>query len=103
MACCQENKSCSKVLNFLERLDDRTRCTREEKVAVVKPCEDTINKVFKSAPAVTEIKVPSAENPELTNILLLKPGDGQNIAVHALASARNFCLVLIYTFPVHSC
>ena len=24
---CQENKSCSKVLNFLERLDDRIRCT----------------------------------------------------------------------------
>ena len=34
---CQENKSCSKVLNFLERLDDRIRCTHEETVAVVKP------------------------------------------------------------------
>ena len=29
---CQENKSCSKVLNFLERLDDRIRCTHEETV-----------------------------------------------------------------------
>ena len=29
------NKSCSKVLNFLERLDDRFRCTHEETVAVV--------------------------------------------------------------------
>ena len=27
MTGCQENKSCSKVLNFLERLDDRIRCT----------------------------------------------------------------------------
>ena len=27
---CQENKSCSKVLNFLERLDDRIRGTHEE-------------------------------------------------------------------------
>ena len=26
---CQENKSCSKVLNFLERLDDRIRCTHD--------------------------------------------------------------------------
>ena len=34
---CQENKSCSKVLNFLERLDDRIRCTHKETVAVVKP------------------------------------------------------------------
>ena len=37
---CQENKSCSKVLNFLERLADRIRCTREETVAIVKPSED---------------------------------------------------------------
>ena len=33
----QENKSCSKVVNFLEKLDDRIRCTQEETVAVVKP------------------------------------------------------------------
>ena len=32
---CQENKSCSEVLNFLDRLDDRIRCTHEETVAVV--------------------------------------------------------------------
>ena len=32
---CQENKSCSKFLNFLERLDDRIRCIHEETVAVV--------------------------------------------------------------------
>ena len=34
---CQENGSCSKVLNFFERLDDRMRCTHEETAAVVKP------------------------------------------------------------------
>ena len=37
VARCQENKPCSKVLNFLERLDDRIGCTHEETVAVVKP------------------------------------------------------------------
>ena len=31
---CQENKSCSKVLNFLERLDDRIRCTHKETVRI---------------------------------------------------------------------
>ena len=31
---CQENESCSKVLNFLERLDNRIRCTHEETVNV---------------------------------------------------------------------
>ena len=30
VAGCQENEPCSKVLNFLERLDDRIRCTHEE-------------------------------------------------------------------------
>ena len=37
MTGCQENKSCSKVLIFLERLDDRIRRTHKETVAVVKP------------------------------------------------------------------
>jgi len=32
----QENKSCSKVLNFLDKLDDRIRSTHEETVAVDK-------------------------------------------------------------------
>ena len=41
-----------------------------------------------------EIKVPSVENPELTNVLpALKPGVGQNIATHASPTS---------TFPVHS-
>ena len=37
VARCQEDESCSKVWNFLERLDDRIRCTHEETAAVVKP------------------------------------------------------------------
>ena len=37
VAGCQENESCVKVLDFLERLDDRIRCSHEETVAVVKP------------------------------------------------------------------
>ena len=36
MVGCKENESCSKVLNFLERVDDRIRCTHEETVAIVK-------------------------------------------------------------------
>ena len=52
MTGCQENKSCSKVLNFLERLDDRIRCTH----AVVKPCKDvgsnkSLGCVFSEKPA----------------------------------------------------
>ena len=39
VAGCRENESCSKVLNFLERLDDRIRCTHEETVAIVEPWE----------------------------------------------------------------
>ena len=37
VARCQDNESCSKVLNFLERLDDIIRCTYEETVAIVDP------------------------------------------------------------------
>ena len=53
---CQETKSCSKVLNFLERLDDRIRCTHEETVAVVKPWKDigsnkSLGCVFSEKPA----------------------------------------------------
>ena len=35
-----ENESCSKVLNFLERLDDRIGCAHEEAVTVIKQRED---------------------------------------------------------------
>ena len=32
-----EDESCSKNLNFLERLDDRIGCAHEETVTVMKP------------------------------------------------------------------
>ena len=56
MTRCQENKSCSKVLNFLERLDDRIRCTHKETVAVFKPWKDvgsnkSLGCVFSEKPA----------------------------------------------------
>ena len=35
VAGCQDNEPCSKVLNFLERLDDSIRCTHEETVVIV--------------------------------------------------------------------
>ena len=43
-----------------------------------------------------KIKVPSVENPGLTNVLSLKPGAGQNTTTHASPTARNFVLVLIF-------
>ena len=49
--------------------------------------------------ADAEIKAPSVENPELTNVLPQKPGVGQNIATHASPTARKFFLVML-TDPV---
>ena len=40
MTRCHEDESFSKVLNFLERLDDRIGCAHEETVTVIKPRED---------------------------------------------------------------
>ena len=48
------------------------------------------------------MKVPSAENSKLTNVLPLGPKEGENTAMHASPTARNSFLVLISTFPVHS-
>ena len=39
-----------------------------------------------------EIKVSSVENPEPLKVLSLKPREGQNTALHAPPTARNFCL-----------
>ena len=54
--------------------------------------------------ADADVRVPSVGNAELTYwyVLLWKPGEGQNMAMHASPTARNFFLVLISTFPVHS-
>ena len=40
MTRCHENESCSKILNFLERLDDKIECAHEETVTVIKLRED---------------------------------------------------------------
>ena len=52
--------------------------------------------------ADAEITVPSVENPEMTYVLLLEPGVGQNRSMRASPTARNVFLVLISTFPVPS-
>ena len=39
---CQENEPCRKVLNFLERLDDRIRYTHKQTVAVVKSWQQVL-------------------------------------------------------------
>ena len=66
--------------------------------------------LLQCATAATEVKVVSVENPEVSG-LPSKPGAedhragvvGQNIAVRASLSARNFLApFLISTFPVHS-
>ena len=46
--------------------------------------------------ADTEMKPLSVENPELINVLPLKPGICQNIAMDASLTAENFCLVFIF-------
>ena len=49
-----------------------------------------------------EIKVPSGENTEL-NVLPLKPGVGQYIAIHATLTARDFFLAYFYTSSQFTC
>ena len=46
------------------------------------------------------IKVPSAENPELSKVLPLKPTLGQTIAIPAFLTARNSGFIPS-VFPVH--
>ena len=41
MTRCHEDESCSRVLNFLEKLDDRIVCVHEKTDRVIKPREDT--------------------------------------------------------------
>ena len=44
-----------------------------------------------------EINVPSVENLDMTNVLILRPGAGLIIDTHALPISRNAFLVLIST------
>ena len=58
--------------------------------------------VTRSLVVRTQKLVPPVENPELTDVLPLKPGVCQNIATHASPTARNFFRVRISTFQIHS-
>ena len=78
MTGCQENKSCSKVLNFLERLDDRIRCTHKETVAVVKPWKDV------------------GSNKSLGCIFSEKPADWTNAFKLEISSLADFYDVLLH-------
>ena len=75
---CQENESCSKVLNFRERLGDRIRCTHEETVAVVKPWEDI------------------RSNKRLGCILSEKPADQTKACKLEKSSLTDFCDVFLH-------
>ena len=50
---------------------------------------------------VTLVGVPRTQKLR-SHVFSLKPGVGQNIAMHAFLTAKNVFLVLISTFPVHS-
>ena len=78
MTGCQENKSCSKVLNFLERLDDRIRCTHKETVAVVKPWKDV------------------GSNKSLGCVFSEKPADWTNAFKLEISSLADFYDVLLH-------
>ena len=78
MTGCQENKSCSKVLNFLERLDDRIRCTHKETVAVVKPWKDV------------------GSNKSLGCVFSEKPADWTNAFKLEISSLADFYYVLLH-------
>ena len=75
---CQENKSCSKVLNFLGRLDDRIRCTHEETVAVEKPWKDI------------------GSNKSLCCVFSEKPADWTNAFKLEISSLADFYNVLLH-------
>ena len=48
-----------------------------------------------------EIKVPSFKNPELTNVLPLKLGLGQNITTHTSPTARNLLSEFLASRSIH--
>ena len=78
VAGCQENESCSKGLNFLERLDDIIRCTHQETVAVVKPWEDI------------------GSNKSLACVFSEKPADWTNAFKLEISSLTDFYDVLLH-------
>lgn len=67
-------------------------------VALIKGC---VSYDPQRCTADAEMKVPSVEKPELTDVVPFKPG-GQNTATHAFERCQEFFFILISTFPVHS-
>ena len=59
---------------------------------ILSPCYGQLPTDPVPAAADEEMKVPSVENPELTNVLLFKPGVGQNMATRALIACCQECL-----------
>ena len=53
--------------------------------------------------ADTEMKVPSVENTENLKALLLKPGVGQYVAIHATLTAKDFFLANFYLPGLFTC
>ena len=88
---CQENKSCRKILNFLERLDDRIRCTHEETVAVVKPWKDLGSKENESkVPGrIREGDVVRAKNNRI------REGNGRRFQGRRKGKEKSFCSVVV--------
>ena len=64
--------------------------------------QDSFHQLPQRGTADEAINAPCFSYPELTNVLLLKPGIGQNIAMYALPIARISFLVLILTFQIQS-
>ena len=75
---CQENESCSNFFYFLERFDDKIRCTHKETVAVVKPCEDI------------------GSNKSLGCVFSEKPADWTTAHTFEINSLRDFYDVLLH-------
>ena len=63
--------------------------------------EPVVGQSYKVLSAVrnsdAEIKIPCAENPELSKVLFLTLTVGQNVALHASAAARNFVFLCLST------
>ena len=88
---CQENKSCSKVLSFLERLDDIIRCTHEETVAVVKPWKDIGSNE-------NEPKVPGRIREGAvvrTKSNPIREGNGRRFQGRRKGKEKSFCFVVV--------
>ena len=70
---CYEDESCSKVLNFRERLDDRTGCAHEETVTVIKSWGNVgFNKSFGGISSEKEEEEKNTDEKEANKIEVLK-------------------------------